>query len=463
MSRPFKLSVNSDEDTSSDFKFNFLKNIDQEFIKDENYDNDTVRLRGTQFKNSNPTDNTCVVFGNVDYMFEAFIFTNDIDVELGNEGRFGIVVHLISRYGSNLFLQFQIIGSDDVSYKHKFIDFLSKTTINNDINPDNWIDTDQLYYYYNLTNENKFVYFTEPLKADSDTVESLKNDFVQNKRSVSSPGDIPIYKSITFPKKSDVNDFAFQDIYIDCSPMANDSDSKIIRPKEVFHVRPLFETGDMTDVSKYFIFIFIVFIIGFSVLLIMNNMLIPLGKEIANILKNLNSNSNGQSNELGFTEKIINVSKFFFIALILLLSSYYGSLLRNNNKNGRDSITAFVVIIPILFFIWFLAFLHYHVQEERKKFKDGLHFFGYNEDPMNTNILMFILGVFIVIGGLSFGVVHLIKPMLPEELRIDDPLFDVGLPFSLLCVVMVLGFQFKSTKNASPRANMQASVITGIF
>ena len=448
MSRPFKLSVNSDEDTSSDFKFNFLKNIDQEFIKDENYDNDTVRLRGTQFKNSNPTDNTCVVFGNVDYMFEAFIFTNDIDVELGNEGRFGIVVHLISRYGSNLFLQFQIIGSTDESYQNKFIDFVSKTTINNDINPDNWIDTGQLYYYYNLNNENKFVYFTEPLKSDFVTVESLKKDFVQNERSVSSPGDTTIYKSITFPKKSDVNDFAFQDIYIDCSPMANDSDSKIIRPKEVFHVRPLFETGDMTDVSKYFIFIFIVFIIGLSVLLIMNNMLIPLGKEIANISKNLKSNSNGQSNEHDSTENIIIGSKFFFIALILLLSSYYGSLLRNNNKNGRDSITAFVVIIPILFFLWFMMLFvgyEYASKEEPTKFKDGLYFFGYNKNPMDMNILLFILGVFIVIGGLSFGVVHLIKPMLPEELRIDDPLFDVGLPFSLLCVVMVLGFQFKST------------------
>lgn len=461
MSRPFKLSVNSDEDTSSDFKFNFLKNIDQEFIKDENYDNDTVRLRGTQFKNSNPTDNTCVVFGNVDYMFEAFIFTNDIDVELGNEGRFGIVVHLISRYGSNLFLQFQIIGSTDESYQNKFIDFVSKTTINNDINPDNWIDTGQLYYYYNLNNENKFVYFTEPLKSDSDTVESLKNDFVQNKRSVSSPGDIPIYKSITFPKKSDVNDFAFQDIYIDCSPMANDSDSKIIRPKEVFHVRPLFETGDMTDVSKYFIFIFIVFIIGLSVLLIMNNMLIPLGKEIANILKNLNSN--GQSKEIGSTEKIIIFSQFVFIALILLLSSYYGSLLRNNNKNGRDSITAFVVIIPILFFIWFFVFLYFHVQKDLTKFKDGLHFFSYNESPTNTNIILFILGVFIVIGGLSFGVVHLIKPMLPEELRIDDPLFDVGLPFSLLCVVMVLGFQFKSTENKPILEKSKSSVKTSEY
>ena len=257
--RPIIISSVDDTviNTSSSLLYNFGDKIGDEFNV-SSIDDSEEMIKGINFAANPQKEDTVIRFNGTDYLFHSFILSKDIDDDQ-DAGNYGMIIKLYSlNFTERLYIQFPLVigKKSDVDKFVKAIDKDDTRTLDNGtgvdlmtikkINPNKWFPIDTTYQFYTFKQNYTFVVISDALTIKSDSISILDtkfpNTFGSPRIKLSNPNG-SIFDSVTAAKQMDFQDMKFQDIYIDCSPEDNNNNDRIIRPKKVFNIKPLFGFG----------------------------------------------------------------------------------------------------------------------------------------------------------------------------------------------------------------------------
>ena len=271
-------SINSTTNSTESDKtlvFNFQRILSSELERfDFAVDGSAVGL-GYRI-NNNEDSNKNIRFDGVDYILKSFIITSHFD---GNS-EYGVVIELKSLQNKKMYIQIPLEEdtTEDEEYIRRELDVLiAKADEDYDVGlPDNVPEPEknpttlrELYINEWFLNVNTFYHYSEDtviyVYIESPTIKVRKftmdlisaategrfgntpSLFTRGRNRITDLTDITLQKS-SLIKPIDIGDIEFQDIYIDCSPEDYDENNRIINPKKVYTVKPLFgsETGSKT-------------------------------------------------------------------------------------------------------------------------------------------------------------------------------------------------------------------------
>ena len=214
--------------------------------------------------------NKNVSFNGVDYILKRFIITSHFD---GNSD-YGVVIELESLQNKKMYIQIPLEGDtteDQEDIRGELDVLIAKADEEYDVGqPDNvtepepnpttlgelyineWFNGVESFYHYSK-DDGIYVYIESPtIKVRKFTMDLISAGRFGNtprltKDRITNLTDITLEKS-SLIKPIDIGDIGFEDIYIDCSPEDYDENNRIINPKKVYTVKPLFgsETGSKT-------------------------------------------------------------------------------------------------------------------------------------------------------------------------------------------------------------------------
>lgn len=397
--------------------FNFKRILSSDLQRfDFEIDNNIIGL-GYRI-NNNDDSNKNVRFDGVEYILKSFIITSRFD---GNS-EYGIIIELESSQTKKMYIQIplEIDETGNVEDIRGELDVLiAKADEEYDEFPDGgtepeknpttlgelfineWFLNVNTFNHYNMVND-IYVYIESPtIKVRKFTMELISagtagrfgnTPALLNRQSF--PLNIDLQQS-SLIKQFDIGDIGFEDIYIDCSPEDYDENNRIINPKKVYTVKPLFgseQYGKISGELSTILFAVIVFALIF--LLFNYNISMPTNSVISR--RNFNVKTSlkylitigiiligvftilfiGKATD-GLKEKFIfNMSLLAILAIISAIVIFclfiYFLLLNNHNKdtlsNNRNENTL-SKLINIIVYIY-----NYDISPDNKGLRPVIYF-----------------------------------------------------------------------------------------
>ena len=319
--------------------------------------------------NDKKTKEKSVNFGGRLYHLHRIIITKNIKYDSGQDTF--VVIEVVDDYNDKLriVLPSTEIGEDEIVPNNmKELTQLFQTAKDDNkqkgqkkkINI-NGLISPRLYSYYEDENAKYILYeeSTVRLNTTKDNILRKGNlDYVQV-----SGDEIKISSSVGMNKAlSDVQ--LFDDIYIDCSPIDNPSiNNQIVKPKELYSIRPLFNTKDLGINSKFFIMLFISVIVCALCFYVVPNIMkqFPIAiKYIQSIMSgdriSLDNNASGDNN----TSNAINIFSYIILFGSFILATYqlskrsFGASYKKYKKNidiSSGIFGGFLILFYLKYFI----------------------------------------------------------------------------------------------------------------
>ncbi len=265
--------------------FNFQRILSSDLTRDDWTFAGNKLGMGYRINNNDDTKKN-VRFDGVDYECKNFNITSHFDVinESPDQDDFGIVLELESPQMRKMYIQIKLervpgediqgeldvliakadddndadraaldISLDDVAEPEKNPITLGELFINE------WFLNVKDFYHYSKNNVIYVYIDTPPIKVRDFTMDLISagegpgregrfgnTPSLFNRTSV--PSDIVLQRSSNI-KQFDIGDITFEDIYIDCSPEDYDENNRIINPKKVYTVKPLFGSEQYGKIS----------------------------------------------------------------------------------------------------------------------------------------------------------------------------------------------------------------------
>lgn len=255
---------------------------------------------------------TSLEFNGNSYLFNRMIFTKGVDDPTNGSSAFeySLLLELESNVDANnkVYIVLPIFnnendaasedGPSDLRALLKDIkedDITNENKIKGKMNLNFLIPSSTFHYYY--FNRNIFIVYDEsPVSLDMSEYDVFQVE------ELFYPEDIElnqitnvneIYASSSAALNRTLQGSMLDDIYIDCAPIEDsENNQKIIEPKRVYSVRPLFDTEQLGVSSKYFIMFFVsMFIFGLSYMFISNLNNIPTPKNLREMAETIRNSS----------------------------------------------------------------------------------------------------------------------------------------------------------------------------
>lgn len=296
--RPVDITTSTSETaTDISFVFNYpiinSQEIQVRTVQDTS-SNTNIGLNGLQIKYNDNKNTNVVLFNNNSYSFNSFYISKGADITTGTEYDYSVIIknkNSKPNKNDNLYILIPF-DSNDNNLSDTPNDFSTlKSTINTystDIstNNNNYINIGNLNLNLNEIINTDDTFYTYTL--DNDTFISLPSSIVS--LNMSDPSFEQFYSEITdasvsanattatintssnFPMNMDLNIYGSEEnIYIDCSPVADGSQEQIIREKKVYSIKPLINVKSLGDAGNALLFTFILVIVCIFCFLIYRN------------------------------------------------------------------------------------------------------------------------------------------------------------------------------------------------
>ena len=276
--RPIEVDIlDIPESNMVDLSFNYTYPIYESRKFNIQYKNeiDTIGTEGVeiQLKNIDKTKNeiSSIVVNGDTYYVSRLIVSNGMD-QIGTTNDYDyslVIVHEpVSGTTSNLYVILPIVDNSSPS-SSDMQTFLSdigssglnlnntKVLKNMDLNLNTLINGSIFYYYY--INNNLFIIFdSTPLSLDIEN-SNLEQFFAQTITDTIVPS-ASVYISGASPQNFLPSANPMDDIYIDCSP-EGDTNTQIIKPRNVFAIKPIVNPESLGNNSTLFLVMFLSIII----------------------------------------------------------------------------------------------------------------------------------------------------------------------------------------------------------
>ena len=281
----------------------------------------------------------------------------------------------------------------------------------------NGLISPRLYSYYEDENAKYILYEESTIRLNTTKDNILRKgnlDYVQV-----SGDEIKISSSVGMNKAlSDVQ--LFDDIYIDCAPIDNPSiNNQIVKPKELYSIRPLFNTKDLGINSKFFIMLFISVIVCALCFYVVPNIMKQFPKAIQYIQMYIQTIMNGESTSsynnasgdknASNASNAINIFSYIILFGSFILATYqlskrsFGTSYKkykNNIDIASGIFGGFLILFYLKYFIDKLMFI--------------MRISNYNEK--RDKIIAFVINIAIPIGVIFLITYSVTRLLLPEML-----------------------------------------------
>lgn len=315
-SRPIQFDSLNDaiQNTEVSVKYNFNSEEFKEY-KIKKAIEPTLNIQGLSLQVIDKGNkSTSLEFNGNSYLFNRMIFTKGVDDPTNGSSVFeySLLLELESNVDANnkVYIVLPIFNNendaaseDGPSDLRAFLKDIKEDDVTNEnkikgkININFLIPSSTFHYYY--LNRNIFIVYDEsPLSFDmSDKIYKvfqIEELFYPEEIELNAVTIVnEIYSSSSAALNRSLQGSMLDDIYIDCAPIEDsENNQKIIEPKRVYSVRPLFDTEQLGVSSKYFIMFFVsMFIFGLSYMFISNLNNIPTFTNVREMTEIIKSSS----------------------------------------------------------------------------------------------------------------------------------------------------------------------------
>lgn len=327
------------EDEECQFVYNF-KYGECSFIFDNCYNYQS--FTGYGVNHSTKSDETCIKFNGINYSFESYIITKDIDIYNDDtDDNLGIVIHLTSDGPDVLYIQLPFIKSDTEESDTNAKNLLNIIKENNDIpdikiNANSWFDDlgEESIYYYRYNNDNTTIIYVN--KEEESYINTLDiSGLYFTDISFSDDNTSGTINKCTKKPKFLTNAIEYGDIYIDCSPEDYDKDNPIIKKNMVYSVKPSLTTDSNKKNIDFFNFCVntIIIIVTFSIVLYIKSLII-------------NSKENPIQNS--FLNEFYKYMMMIMGIIICILIAIYMSIVTVDNNKSENVFSLIIICFIIL-------------------------------------------------------------------------------------------------------------------
>ena len=308
------------------------------------------------------TKDKVVNFGGRLYYLNRIFVTKNIQYDSG-EDTF-VVIETVDDYNDKLRILLPATEMDDnknvsndlKEFNKMFEEAKNETKVRKKIALNGFISP-RLFSYHEDENMKYIIYDESAIQLNTSKQTLLKKSDLN---SIEVSGDeIKVSSSVGMNKAtSDIQ--LFDDIYIDCSPIDNPSiNNQIVKPKELYSIRPLFNTKDLGINSKFFIMLFISVIVCVLCFYALPNIVSSVPSLITNGLDFVYGNSvNFKTKNNSDKTKILSICAYIVLLGSFLLATYqlskrsFGTSYRKYKKNIDISSGIFGGLLAIFYFVY---------------------------------------------------------------------------------------------------------------
>ena len=402
--RPVDITTSTSETaTDISFVFNYpiinSEEIQVRTVQDTS-SNTNIGLNGLQIKYNDNKNTNVVLFNNNSYSFNSFYISKGADITTGTEYDYSVIIknkNSKPNKNDNLYILIPFDSNDnnlsdtpnDFSTLKSTINTYStdiSTNNNNYINIGNLnlnlneiINTDDTFYTYTLDNDT-FISLPSSIVSLNMSDPSFEQFYseITDASVTANETDATINTSSNFPMNMNLNIYGSEEnIYIDCSPVADGSQEQIIREKKVYSIKPLINIKTLGDNNTALLFTFILILViaitSYALLkykdlvnFITINDKMGLSQIFKVYVKQYNNGSKKNSGGILF-------SLFMFFLFILFITSVISIF---NIIDGKDTMINQTVLLTIFVITLVLGLFTYFVQsgmviEFMKSFTDS--------------------------------------------------------------------------------------------
>lgn len=285
------------EATDISFVFNYPIINNQPFqvrtVDTDKSNNSDKGLNGLQILYNENKPSNAVLLNKNSYLFDSFYITKGADITTGTEYEYSVIIKNKNskNNGKNLFVVIPFDSNDnnmsdtpnDFSIlKSNINTYSTDISLNNNryynignlnLNLNDLIDTDETFYTYNIGNDTFISLQSGPISLNmNDPSFSQFYSQITEANVVPKSLDGTINTSNNFPINMNLNNYSSEEnIYIDCSPVADGTMEQIIKPKKVYSIKPLINVKTLGDAGNALLFTFILVIVCIFCFLIYRN------------------------------------------------------------------------------------------------------------------------------------------------------------------------------------------------
>tara|TARA_A100001015_G_scaffold240393_1_gene274112 strand:+ start:2814 stop:4556 length:1743 start_codon:yes stop_codon:yes gene_type:complete len=285
------------EATDISFVFNYPIINNQPFqvrtVNTDKSNNSDKGLNGLQILYSENKPSNAVLLNKNSYLFDSFYITKGADITTGTEYEYSVIIKNkdSKNNGKYLFVVIPFDSNDnnmsdtpnDFSIlKSNINTYSTDISLNNNryynignlnLNLNELIDTDETFYTYNIGDDTFISLQSGPISLNmNDPSFSQFYSEITEANVLPKSLDGTINTSSNFPINMNLNNYGSEEnIYIDCSPVADGTMEQIIKPKKVYSIKPLINVKSLGDAGNALLFTFILVIVCIFCFLIYQN------------------------------------------------------------------------------------------------------------------------------------------------------------------------------------------------
>ena len=264
------------EATDISFVFNYPIINNQPFqvrtVNTDKSNNSDKGLNGLQILYSENKPSNAVLLNKNSYLFDSFYITKGADITTGTDYEYSVIIKNKNskNNGKNLFVVIPFDSNDnnmsdtpnDFSIlKSNINTYSTDISLNNNryynignlnLNLNELIDTDETFYTYNIGDDTFISLQSGPISLNmNDPSFSQFYSEITEANVVPKSLDGTINTSSNFPINMNLNNYGSEEnIYIDCSPVADGTMEQIIKPKKVYSIKPLINVKSLGDAGN---------------------------------------------------------------------------------------------------------------------------------------------------------------------------------------------------------------------